>query len=83
MIRETIPLWGAPYCGGRRANLVHDLSNEKPNCSINVIVHCSDAVPFLCLETAHREGYKNCPCCLDTAQPQAEDINEFLGQGVE
>jgi hypothetical protein len=70
MIRQVLPLQGSPYCGDKQQSRVHDLNNEKPECCIDVIIRCGDAVPFASLATAHSRAYQNCVYCLGDSASQ-------------
>jgi len=64
MRRYGSHMLGEPYLGNTKTREVHDLDNETDACRISHIVTTSTDRPFVTLEAAHDEGYKDCPHCF-------------------
>lgn len=47
-----------------RTKRVHDLTNEKPSCTIHAVEWAKNQVPFTTKEEAYRAGFAPCIFCL-------------------
>lgn len=68
MIRSYYPFFYKKYAYDLSTNLLHDLKNEKPECSIDSIdeenIDAYSSLDEACLILDH-PTYKNCPHCMD------------------
>ena len=63
--RQGHPLYDAQYCGNTNEKKIHNLDNEKTQCQIDEIIKAGYAKPYYSLIAAYKNGYDNCPHCID------------------
>lgn len=61
-------LSGERYCGCMTRKEVHDLDHENTICHIDEIIQSNDEIPFRTIESAHHQGYHDCPHCFPGAE---------------